>query len=299
MSFWKIIEGVLRGPIREGKQYNGNTAVRYKDLHKLFVGDEYRPGISSDAPDPQGGVVDCDYDFNPSIEGWNKFSPSIKQALAYAAADKVGGGSPDQYAGKSQGTHMLKKNWGGQVVAAGGKPRSDFERMPSAMDRYDVLMIADISEKQVMNKKTGKLETRKEGSLKKLAYSPSIGSAEERSARLQALMAGEKPAALKQRPQPNVPEPEKQDVKAPAMSPRHPAEPAHDVPRIGGNMGMGHKDYGSAGGKASLDFTKKLAQHNADFKPSPQNPDTRAKARGNAPSDDDDDSDTLFPKKKK
>jgi len=210
MNIWKAIKEAVAGPIREEKQFNGNTGVRFKDLDKLMRGSEHSPGLAGPnrGPKPEGEALDCDYKFNPSIEGWNRFFPNLDKALKLAATDSVGAGSPDQHVGSAQGTHVLKKNWGGRVVGAAGKPRSDFERMPSAMDRYDVLMVADITTTEKIDKKTLKPTTVKTGILKRFVYAPSIGSYEERRARLEALLSGTAPTPLKRRPQPHVPEPD-------------------------------------------------------------------------------------------
>lgn len=209
MNSWKILESLLR----ENKQYRGASSVTMKDINALLVGDPKRPGITGVPGDPQGGAVDCEHPFSASI--WKGWYPSRDTALATAASDKD---VTNQYAGRAQGGTTVKNNWGGLVHNQAGKARTDFESLPSTMDRYDVYMQGQVNgDKGVMTR---------------FVYSPSIGSSEERKARLMALMAGQAPAPLSRRPQPERPEPSRQDVER--WDAKHPQ--AQPVRRQGQNL---------------------------------------------------------------
>jgi hypothetical protein len=227
-SAWKLLERLIR-EAGEGVQFRGITGWRYKDLSKLLAGDgsDHNPGLTpGEPPEQNGGMVAGDnyeFDADRGWTGWGALGP----ALAIASTDKAG----ENHHGKAQGDKMFKTTWGQKAVAQPGKPRTDFERLPSAMDRYDVLMSARIV--TTLNRKG---EPRKEGQLIRLAYSPSIGSQEERAARLKALFDGKQPSQLLKRPQPHVPEPIKPDPEKPeTMLP----DPVDVKSATGGHMGMG------------------------------------------------------------
>ncbi len=281
---WSLLEGLFR----ESKQYRGDNSIRLQDLEKLLGAIAEKGGLREPGTriDPKGGSFSCQYRFDPKI--WGKWFPSQDAALTMAASDKD---TVNQYAGRSQGYTSQKANWSGRVINAPGKARSDFERMPSAMDRYDVLMQGEITMRVKRNRKTGELEEVPDGDLFRVAYSPSIGSTEERRARLVSLISGQQAPALARRPQPHVPEPTKADLTR-ASSTNRPAQP---VPRVGQNVRPGADDdndvdraLADRGGGGSDSFRTKMAKHNAEYQPAPRKPPEE-------PNDDD----ALFPKKRK
>lgn len=282
MSIWNILENLFR----ESKQYRGNTDVKMADLEKLIAAIEDKGTLhSSPDLDPKGGLIQCDYDFDPSI--WGKWYPSQDTALVMASTDKD---VVQQYAGRSQGGMTFKTNWHGRVVNVPGKARGDFERLPSTMDRYDVLMQGEVGPKAKTNKSTGKTTTVNAGHLIAVAYSPAIGTSEERKARLVALISGQSPAPLSRRPQPKNPDmtkaqADKMNKGVPEPAPRPKAGQA--VPQASDDDD-GEEKPRSSGGEAPSDFKQRLAKHNAEYQPQ------RKK-------DDEDDIDydaMLFPKKK-
>ncbi len=196
MSAWKMLESLLR----EDKMWRGDSSVRFQDLHKLLdaIVDK---GKLLDGGDlhPEGGVITCKYAFDPTV--WGKWYPQQGVALAFAATDKD---VVAQHAGRPQGSTTVKQNWGGKIQNAPGKARGDFEALPSAMDRYDILMQGEVT--QTFGP-TGK--PKQSGVLFKVAYSPIMGSTDERRARLLNLMSGQGPNLLPRRPQPEVPQPPK------------------------------------------------------------------------------------------
>ncbi len=292
MKTWQILEQLFA----ESKQYRGDTGMRKVDIEKLIDAIQKQDGAEIEGQpviDPNGGAFSCKYSFNPNI--WGKWFQSQDVALTNASTDK------DQYAGKPQGGMTFKKNWGGSVVHVPGKPRTDHERLPSAMDRYDVLMQGEVSTQQTPNHKTKKIETVSKGLLLRVAYSPSIGDAEERRGRLLSLISNKSTAPLSRRVQPDVPGQVKDPTKQPAGNDDSQwadrvARSVPDVPRQGGLMGRGNKmtrdvddekPRVSAGGTAqNTDFAKKLAAHDKSYKP--------AAARPSYEVPDEDDPDRLF-----
>jgi hypothetical protein len=285
-SAWALLEGILR----EERQFRGATGIAFTDLNKL-VAAITKEGAFQDPNTsirPEGGAFSCKFSFDPAI--WGHWFPTVKAALAMGSTDKD---VENQYAGRSQGHMVHKTNWGQRVVGTPGKARSDFERLPSAMDRYDVLMVADITS-TTKRKRTGEIVVVKAGLLHRLAYAPSMGSSQEREQRLMSLMSGQSPGALPRRPQPHRPEPTKADLAKAAQTNR----PAQPVPRVGQNLKVAADDdddevdaalghlAGSAGDTSS--FRSKMAKHNAAYQPS-------AKKKSDEPDDDS----ALFPKKKK
>ena len=200
MDAWKKLYEHVRF-LSEAVQYRGQSDVRLVDLQKL--GDVI--GVHMD---PEGGMARAQHEFNPSI--WKGWYAQPGSALAVASTDT----KRTIQTGNPQGGTVHKTNWGGRVanVSAPIRPHHN-DRLGSTMDRYDVLMIGDI------------IDPRK-GVLTKIAWSPSIGSAEERSQRLQALISGGQAPALKRRPQPEVP-----DGAPPSTVPS-----PQPVPRIGQNV---------------------------------------------------------------
>lgn len=255
-SIWNILESLFQ----ESKQYRGDTAWTRKQLDDLLLG-EPGPGLTGRPAKPDGEAFDCDYEFNPNI--WGKWYPNQDPALTMASTDKD---TTDQHAGKSQGGMTFKTNWGGRVVNVPGKARTDFERLPSSMDRYDILMQGDVEWKDVVNKKTQKIEKVGKGRLLRMAYSPSIGSADERRMRLVTLIAGKDPGPLSRRPQPDRPEPTKTQITK--WDREHP--PAQPVARVGQNLKtqVGDDDTKlppSGGSQASSDFKQRLAKISKKF----------------------------------
>lgn len=214
MSIWNLIERIV---LAEAKMYRGDTGVTFKDVSTMV------DKIAKAAANPNGGAFDCQYHFNPNI--WGKWFPNIKLAIAMAASDKGG-----QHVGDPQGGMMMKKNYGGRISFVPGKPNGDFERLPSSMDRYDILMVGEVTSKP--NSIHGKppIET---GMLSRVAYSPSIGSYEERSNRIMALLNGQGSVpTLRRRPQPDRPEPSSMDLRK--WNTTHPD--AQPVRRVGQNL---------------------------------------------------------------
>lgn len=271
----------------ESMKYRGDNSIPLSKLEDLLDAIIETGGLKdpNTSIDPAGGSFACRYQFDPSI--WGKWFPSQDAALAFAVTDKD---VVNQYAGRSQGHTAHKVNWGGRVVNTPGKARSDFEALPSAMDRYDVLMQGDVVPHAKRNRATGELKNVEVGTLHRIAYSPAIGSSEARRARLVALLAGQAPGVLPRRPQPHRPEPTKKDIeKADRLH-----HPAHAVPRVGQNLKQADDDVdvalGTLGGSAgdTSSFRSKMAKHNAEYQPA-------AKRDPEGPDDDQ----ALFPKKRK
>ncbi len=220
---WLVLESLFR----ESRQYRGDNSIRFVDLTKLLEAIQDNGSLQ----DPQtsihkdGGSFSCRYDFDPKI--WGKWFPSQDLALSMAAMDKD---VTSQYAGRSQGGTVHKTNWGGRIVNSPGKHRGDFERMSSAMDRYDVLMQGEVEVRTKVDKKTGVSSQVPHGTLLRIAYSPSIGSTEDRKARLLAFISGEAAPELARRPQPHVPEPSRDAAEKASGTPAPP------VPRVGQNL---------------------------------------------------------------
>ena len=291
---WSVLESLFL----ESKQYRGDNSVTLTDLQKMVsaiaeAGGLHTPGLvhieKGSRPkaniDKNGGMFSCDFNFDPKI--WGKWFDSQDLALSMAAMDKD---VTSQYAGRSQGHTVHKKNWGGQVVNTPGKPRGDFERRPSMMDRYDVLMQGEVTKSTKVDKKTKKVVEVASGRLLRVAYSPSIGSTEERKARLLALISGKQVPSLSRRPQPHTPHPDPADA-ADAISTKAPS-----VPRVGQNLKIVGDDepesQRSASGTAPSSFSSFLSKHNAEYQP---------QSKRNRTDDDDaqDALDALFPKQKK
>jgi len=119
----------------------------------------------------------------------------------------------------------MKRNYGGRVIYVPGKERPPAGNMlGSAMDRYDIMMVGDVTAQTRRNKKTGADEVIEVGMLKRVAYAPSIGSTEERAQRLQDLLAGRSPQPTR-RAQPELPDAPDQNL-----------PPAQPVARVGQNI---------------------------------------------------------------
>ncbi len=265
MKTWKLLEAVLNeGTLREDKQFRGASGMRLKDLDKLLRGDDHRPGITGRSPNPDGEMVNGKgYAFSGDI--WGPWFSNMAPALSIATSDKAG----DNHHGAPQGVHALKKAYGGSVSFAPGKARTDFERRPSAMDFYDVLMIAEITTTQVLDKKTKKVVQKKNGQLITMVYSPSIGSMEERKARLQAMLSGQAAAPLSRRPQSDVPgelpKPQQLSPELQAMRAKRDAEEKATNPVADQGSRDGSAVTGNDGWKA------KLAAHDKTYTPQNKN----------------------------
>lgn len=286
-SVWPLIETLFR----EEKRYRGDNAVRLVDLEKMLdaIIDDGDLADPNTTIDPNGGAFSCKYKFDPKI--WGKWFPSQDTALSMAAMDKD---VTAQYAGRSQGYTAQKTNWGGKIVASPGKARGDFERMPSAMDRYDILMQGDITSRTSRDKKTGELKEIPVGNLLRVAYSPSIGSTEERKVRLLALMSGQEVPGLKKRVQPHVPEPTKKEIEKAAVT----NQPAGSVRRVGQNVKFATDDDDDGPERKSLagggvsHFSSFLSKHAAEYQPRQKKPKTAAEIEQDA-------AEALFPPEKK
>lgn len=200
MSTWKTLLEFVE-TLSEARRYRGDTDVRLKDLQKL--GEEI--GFE---PDSQGGTVRTEYKFTSSV--WKGWQDKLQTAVAIASTDTkrvVQTGNP-------QGGTVHKTNWGGRVVnvPAPIRPHHD-DRIGSTMDRYDVLMTADIEETVRPDGKT--VET---AILRRLTWSPSIGSQEERAKRLMAINNGLPPPPLPRRAQGDVPDAPPDSTMQPQMS---------------------------------------------------------------------------------
>lgn len=199
MKTWNLLENL----IIETHQYRGDTDVRFKDIETLVAEINNKKSLKYGKDlNPDGGLVVCQYKFDPTI--WKKWFPSKDQALAMASTDKD---TVNQHAGRSQGGTTMKTTWSGRVVNMPGRARRDFEMLSSAFDKYDIIMHGDIKEETSLDKKNKKVITKEAGILYKFAYSPSMGSTEERKMRLMMLLNGQKPSPLHRRPQHELPVP--------------------------------------------------------------------------------------------
>lgn len=240
MKVWTRLQRAVLGEtgvLREEKMFRGETNVRMKDIRALFDGLREKvastdPKVQRD-PNVEGDSIVCQYSVDPRV--WARWSRSLNFAGIFASTTK------DQNVGKAQGHTTVKVNYGGKVLDEPGKIRTDHERMPSSMDRYDVIMVADVAGAQVPSSghvnftgtKPAKGSKGPGITVTKIAWSPAIGSAEERQARLEALLTGAKASPLARRPQPELPElPKAQGHWASKTA-------APDNVRQGGRMGMG------------------------------------------------------------
>lgn len=202
----------------ESAQYRGQSGVRFVDLISL-VGSIIDPDRTMERTQreakarvllkPGGGSMDCNYKFNRQV--WKDWQPKPNAALAKAGTDNA---KVSQYPGEPRGGTVMKRNYGGRVVYQPGRRDQSHEMQSSAVDTYDVLMRAD-----------GNILTR-------FAYAPTQGTFEERAARLEDLMAGRQALPLRRRPQPEKPEPSKDEVDD--WDVKHP--PAQPVRRVGQNL---------------------------------------------------------------
>jgi len=232
----------------EAAEYRGVSGWTFENLISLFSniidpdhsmekGERRRKALMQ--LKPAGGAIDCAYDFDR--KGWGGWQSNPNSALAKAATDTA---RVSQYPGTPRGGTVMKRSYGGRVVYQPGRRDQSHEMRPSAMDTYDVLMRAE-----------GDVMTR-------IAWAPSQGRFEERAARLEDLMAGRDPLALRHRPQPEKPEPQE---------PETPLPPAQPVPRVGQNVRRASEDEPErptgAGGGRNTGFSAKLAKHDREYVP--------------------------------
>lgn len=264
MTAWRFLRSLLESYVLpEEKMYRGETKVRLKDIEELFSalrGNEKIPPSTNDPkvlhgnPNPEGDFIECEYHADSRV--WRRWSRSPNYAAIMSST------ADDQEVGAPQGGTVMKRNYGGRIVYAPGKPRSDHERLGSAMDRYDVMMVAEVQGAAIPD--TGAINFPSDPGkppadlvVKRIAWSPAIGSTEERQRRLQTLLGGGVGPTLRRRPQPHVPGPPPDDRK---QDPKHgrfatfqkqgvggkdpplPPEPK-DVERFGtaGRTGLGQK----------------------------------------------------------
>lgn len=250
MAAWKTLFEFVR-TLTEA-QYRGQSDVRLTDLQKL--GDEI--GIDMD---PEGGTARVEHHFNPTI--WTGWQMTPGPALAIATTDT----KRTVQTGNPQGGTVHKTNWGGKVVnvAAPIRPHHN-DRMGTTVDRYDVVMVGDIT-----SRTNAKGKEVQDGVLRRIAWSPAVGSSEQRRARLEALMTGKPVPPLSRRPQPELPNPPEGSGSAP--------EP-QNVPRVGQNIKPTPDDdqvkpKTGSGGQASSDFKRRLAAISAKYYGKQQAPD--------------------------
>jgi hypothetical protein len=206
MTAWKHLREFV---LAEDRQYRGDTFVKFRDLERLFIGHpERRDGLTGRPPDPNGGVVvpPRPYEFDPSILSLGDRSTTsggwyddLDTALAFATSQS----DKEIQTGTAQGGTVVKKSYGGKVSMQNAPIRAFHnDRLGSSMDRYDVVIVADFDHR--MNRKGVMVPS---VTIKRLAWAPSMGSAEERKARLQALLSGQRSQQLPRRPQPDRPIP--------------------------------------------------------------------------------------------
>lgn len=248
MKIWITLENILRESLLpEEKMYRGDSSVRMKDLRKLFqrlrddgkgnasTGDEK---VLSGDPNPEGDFIYCNYEVSGDV--WDRWSRTPEFAKIFGATD-----NRSQYAGMPVGGTMMKKNYGGRISYEPGKPSNAHEMQPSAIDKYDVMMVADVkgTSHSQKDRNVVLLKGNRDAHIvvKKIVWSPSIGSFDERRERLQALMSGMTPKPLTRRPQPEIPEKGKETE----------VPPPKDLPKFGKNATSPSSGYASLGSKTS------------------------------------------------
>lgn len=255
MKTWKRIVEILS----EDKQYRGDTFVSLGDLRKLG-------GKAGFTPDPQGGFANVNYPFLPdflnlgdtkaTMGGWYEELDTALVNATTASAKEIS-------AGMGSGGLMTKGNYGGKVQnSPAPKQPHHNDRLGSTMDRYDVIIVADFDAR--MNKKGMMVP---HTVMKRIAWAPSMGSQEERAARLQSLLAG-RPIDLPRRAQGERPtrtsDDEENDRKKLAMA------AALQGSSDGGDDDENPKLGGRGGGATNSDFAARLAKMNKDYKAPPQ-----------------------------
>lgn len=198
MDPWKKLYEHVR-TLSESTQYRGQSDIKMSDLKKLA--DVLKVDL-----DPRGGMLRTQHKFSPKI--WTGWQASPGPALAIASTDT----KRQVQTGTAQGGTVHKTAWGGKVsnVPAPIRPHAD-DALGSRMDRYDVIMMGEIEGDK--------------GLMTRIAWSPAMGSSEERRARLENLLAGKNGAPLQRRPQPDNPTPPDSNIPG-----------AQPVPRVGQNL---------------------------------------------------------------
>jgi hypothetical protein len=250
---WQLIESILS----EDKKFRGDTFVTYSDLAKLLGAMKKPP------PDKNGGVEFGNYQFDPTILALGdspkgdimSWHDDIGDALARATTD-----SAKQIGGGGMGGTMTKGNWGGktQMSYAPKRPHHN-DRLGSGMDRYDVVMVADIE--MVMNRKG---MSRPVATLRRIAWAPAMGDQAAREERLQGLLSGRK-AELPRRPMADRPVLSRDDQEHQADLMRKASERDAVARKDAGEL---EPKLGGRGGSASnQSFKDKLAKMNKEYEP--------------------------------
>lgn len=263
-STWNIIATTL-GMLREGRMYRGQTSIRLQDLQKLA--DE-----AGEELNPDGGYMDFGgYNFDPSI--WKGWQAKSNVAAAIATTDD----KRDVYhQDVPQGGTVMKRNYGGRVFYQPGATRAHAnDKLGSTMDRYDVLMAADLETKTNRNGKEVTI-----GHLLRVAYSPSVGDYEERRKRLEGLLAGKNVPAPSRRPQAQIPKRSKDEEDREERAKRAAAErdaaaskDAGDKPNL---AGLGDRGLSTM---ANQGFRDKMAKHDKGYAPASKDAERRQKAQ--------------------
>lgn len=242
----------------EERKYRGDSFVNYSDLKRLFVGKPpSNPGFTGSAPNPKGGVARGKYSLTVDLVLGDS-SPSWYDDLQIALANATSQSSKEFQSGNPQGYTVVKKNYGGQITAQASQMRQHHNtNLASGMDRYDVVCVADHD--YVMDR-SGVMKPK--NTLLRVAWTPAIGSAEERAARLEAFLSGKTPTNPSRDPQPERPSPTKDDEKRWSDEKVKSAElygKASEPTKVGADRG---------GSATNNDFKDKLAKRNQEFEPS-------------------------------
>lgn len=259
MVTWKNLKRMLG----ESRQFRGDSFVPFKELQQLFA------AAKLPQPDPSGGMVTGNYAFDPTVlalgdakqgnlDAWHD---EMDAAVARASTD-----SAKQIGGHGAGGTMTKGTYGNAGARMSMAPRNPHhnDRLGSTMDRYDVVISADIDYR--INKKGKVVPT---GMLKRIAWAPSMGDTQQRGDRLVDLMSGKGVGELPRRPQASRPGISKDDEKrwADQAARKKAADDAASEPSIGGGDDVKPMGGGSA---SNSDFAQRLAKHNAQYKAGPQ-----------------------------
>lgn len=230
VSVWKkLLEFVETHVLPEEKMYRGETNVRLQDIQSLFdalKGDEKDGPFTDDpkvlsggTPNPEGDVVNAQYPVDSRV--WGRWSRTPDMAAIFGTT------KDEPHPGAPRGGTVMKRSYGGRVFYAPGKPSTDHERFGSAMDRYDVMMLGDVEDAPIGHERgVTKFPTsgKPQGNIvvHKIAWSPAIGSTEERQGRLKGLLMGGSASPLRRRPQPHQP------TTPDPGRPHDPSDPKHD-----------------------------------------------------------------------
>lgn len=272
MATWKTLKTMLG----EARQFRGDSFVAFKDIQKLFAAAKLPP------PDPKGGVVSGNFAFDPTVlalgdaskgnlDAWHD---DMDAAVARASTD-----SAKAIGGHGAGGTMTKGTYGNAGARMSMAPRHGHhnDRIASGMDRYDVVISADIDYR--INKRGLVVPT---GVMKRIAWAPAMGDSQQRGDRLVGLMSGrETTPELPRRPMADRPGISKDDEKrwaAQVAKQQAGDTAASDKPELG--------TRGAPSTDSNTDFAKRMAKHNDRFKQNPVRPSR----------DDDDSGEGLFTK---